>query len=162
MTIRLARLPATMRLGRSPKWLKSEFDEACALCVTGDPWPLAILQFKAGEPDLLLDLIEEDGLPAGSAATAFVLDILSGKYKPTKGDRAVYRRARVISNVEALYWWMRESKSDPIFSSLFDDIPKSLEDIYNRVADALNMTPDAVEQIIKRNRRRIRAGDKES
>lgn len=142
----------------------SEWDEAWEKARSGDLWPLAILEYKAGNNDYLLGLIENDGVSPGSIESAFLVSIIDGTYKPTKGGRGLHKRARVLTLLD-IYWRIyNEWKARPdLFggdkgASFGDGSPhfRNLEELYAAAAEDLGMSAEAVEKVVKRNRARLR------
>ena len=140
--------------------LRSELDAAWDI-QEADPWPLAILEFKAGDALLMLDLIEEFGVPKGSVAAKFLVEILDGTFKPSKRDRGLNRRHTVLSMVDIDRRHLEDWKVEPhLYGGDCGARPfRNMEQVFALVAEDLGMTEAAVEQIVKRNRRRLRSGD---
>ncbi|MDE2135501.1 MAG: hypothetical protein KGJ49_13010 [Alphaproteobacteria bacterium] len=142
--------------------LLSEVDQVCTEARNGNVWPLAILEAKAGDRSRLANLVCKHGLIAESEPSQFVADLLKGTFKATKREKAIYRKHSVLTHV-SLYNWLRvyakdyPEQIDKTKFSAADPIMKSMEDVYVKVAAELNMSPDAVEKIVTRNRIRISA-----
>ena len=141
----------------------SEVQAALDASENGDAWPHLILQFKVGNKAPLTAAIRAFGVEPHSAGALFIADVLDGKFKATrhhaKGN--VSRQHDVLVLVQRYSLWLKWTKANPgqhhVNMRPGDAEMRNMEDVYARVAAELFMTPEAVVQAVKRDRRRKRS-----
>jgi hypothetical protein len=144
-----------------PERINSDITTAWEQAESGKFWPLAILDFKAGDPTELARMVRQYGLSPQSEIANFVADIVERKFKPTKRHKALEREYEVLRLVYSYDAWRRWAKENPNCIdrktlSPTDATMRTMQDVYLRVAEELNMTADAVEKAVQRNRQRRR------
>jgi hypothetical protein len=159
-------------VAREDRELTSDYGEAWIEEESGNPWPMAILMYRSGAKYSLAELVASSGVPAGGEAAQFVADVISGRYKRVGRGPLLSRSITVLMAVQIHRTLLAAWKRNPddfggpagVQFAARDGGPdhhySTIEDIYFVVADDLNMTPEAVQKIVSRNRSRVRKKDK--
>ncbi|OOG57451.1 hypothetical protein [Polaromonas sp. C04] len=138
----------------------SEVQAALDASKDGDAWPYLILQFNAGNKAPLAAAIRAFGVEPHSASALFIADMLEGKFKRTRHHENVSRQHEVLALVHRYSLWVDWTKANRgqrhVNMRAGDADMRNLQNVYERVATELFMTPDAVEKAVKRDKRRKR------
>lgn len=138
---------------------RTEALEAGQANLSGDPWPLAILEFRMGNKRRLLDLVLRFGVPAGSEAAKFIAEALeTGKIN--RAGKATIKHAQIVRLYSIYRDWLENCSQEPekwakekSMFSVDGKIISNVEDVEAAVAYRSGETIENVRQIIKRHRR---------
>jgi hypothetical protein len=113
----------------------------------------AELEYRAGTPKPLADYIRRFGLPRG-VPSFFVADVIEGTFQRTKHDTHYLRELSRLSLLRgAILRYETEKrfrKTHPEYEGHF----RNLDDVRNFVAETFHTTPEAIEKLEMRARKR--------
>lgn len=113
----------------------------------------AIVEYRAGDPRSLADYVRKHGIPSGPDAE-FVADIIEGKFRRTKRDTHRPREIAVLELVHGckLHYKMEKeiASEHPTYEAQF----KSLNDVYDFVANHFHRSRESIIKLEQRARTR--------
>ena len=138
----------------------TDVQDAIAAYLEGDESQHLILEFKAGNVGPLAARVQSFGLEPHSELAIFVARVLAGRLKLTRHDTEAKRKNKQLVLAQRYSQMLAWQKAHPGIahphSSEADRKMANMDDVYARVAAEVGgITASAVEQTVKRHRRRL-------